>query len=77
MRSPPCMVKSSSITDKGLRSAGKPISPPVKTRVIKLPQSPKDQRSQMIEGLCHKVCCRFALRAEEDLCFLTTKLPAV
>ncbi|GAA5980281.1 hypothetical protein JCM10908_001597 [Rhodotorula pacifica] len=35
-------------------ATGKPISPPVKTRVIDLPHSPKDQRSQMVEGLCHK-----------------------
>ncbi|GAA5866139.1 hypothetical protein JCM3774_004095 [Rhodotorula dairenensis] len=35
-------------------ATGKPISPPIKTRVIDLPHSPKDQRSHMVEGLCHK-----------------------
>ncbi|KWU45342.1 hypothetical protein RHOSPDRAFT_28774 [Rhodotorula sp. JG-1b] len=46
---------------------GKPISPPVKTRVIKLPQSPKDQRSQMIEGLCHKCDAWVPLQSIKNL----------
>ncbi|BGP63852.1 phosphatidylinositol-3,5-bisphosphate 5-phosphatase [Rhodotorula toruloides] len=33
---------------------GLPFSPPVQTRVVGLPASTKDQRSQMTEGLCHK-----------------------
>ncbi|BGP21713.1 hypothetical protein Rt10032_c01g0416 [Rhodotorula toruloides] len=33
---------------------GLPFSPPVQTRVVSLPASTKDQRSQMTEGLCHK-----------------------
>ena len=55
------------ITDGTPGSAGKPISPPVKTRVIELPQSPKDQRSEMVEGLCHKVCGPVAFGVEKTV----------
>ena len=62
-----CMMKVAVITDGSPGSAGKPISPPVKTRVIKLPQSPKDQRSEMVEGLCHKVCRPVAFGVEKTV----------
>ncbi|GAA6001887.1 hypothetical protein JCM10207_002365 [Rhodosporidiobolus poonsookiae] len=35
-------------------TTGKPFSPPVQTRVVKIDNKSKDNRSEMTEGLCHK-----------------------